>query len=408
MRLVIASFILSVWLYVPKINATPTSIPIKQRILEEANTKAPKLCFDIPGGQIGLGVGLQLLSEKQWFDDSTNDTISAYSKWRRIRVKLKGSFFDKRLFFKLQFNLASSAAELIDAWVGYQFYSHLLLKVGQLKVPLTNYRERSYSTLQLADWSIATKAFGSERQIGMRIENSHLNQRWQYVLGIYTGQNARASHAVELERIYGESSINLSSFSNQRRLEDMHPEVGLRGTMHFGNRRDFWDLSLSTVWDIQPVYTRDLNARFAIESHLGFNGVEFLAIGYLGSFKNKNGETKLGLGGVLAEASYRFNPWASFATRFTIINRTSALNEDAISYGEEKIRLAPSDEIEDVTLKYGNLGLVDYQQELSLGLNLYALHDMIKATLDFSWIHWARIIDDYDDFHLRLLLQFTI
>lgn len=373
----------------------------------------PRISLPVSGGELGVSFNVQVLTLFDHYEiDGQPSTNTTGVRFRRIRETLRGTFLDRRVAFKLQINTVPGAVELIDAWAGYKLHKQALLRIGQIKIPYTHYRELSNSVLDLVDWSIATNYFGSERQMGARLDNGHARARWEYAVGVYTGQSARASHGVGIARVYGEKVANPSSFSNAGPLEEPHPELGARGTVHLGGKEKPWKLmlALSSTWDLRPTYTHDLALRFAAEARLRYRNIGLRGIGYLGLFESGDDKIEAGLGGVLAEASWQPIYWLRLALRYTRVERFTALNDDAQAYGAAKIAAAQgnADALAAAEKQYGGLGLLRAEQELDFGLNFYVYGDSLKAQTDVAWVHSSQTGADPDDVRVRIQLQFRL
>src|SRR5690606_33013611 len=118
---------------------------------------------------------------------------------------------------------------------------HWKLRVGQFTIPFTRYREQSHRSTLLVDWSVVAEAFGAERQLGVLLADRR-GRGWTASLGVFTGQNARASNGVGLAEAFGVDLVSRSSLAFGRAQYDVHPEiVGRFGV--FTEGMDLWRTS---------------------------------------------------------------------------------------------------------------------------------------------------------------------
>ncbi|MDH5493383.1 MAG: hypothetical protein OEY14_15620, partial [Myxococcales bacterium] len=188
---------------------------------------------------------LQLSIENREAGDGQRQTDSS-ARIRRIRTLLRGAFLDGRVQSTLHLEVAPGAAELIDLFVDVALTRGLRLRVGQFKIPLTQYWQQSLTQLGTLDWSITSRTFGGERQLGlMAHDGAGGGEGLRYALGLFAGENRRGALARELPRIYGESHGNASSLLAPRPAGALHAElVGRVG--HFAA-----ELHPETLFDAQ-------------------------------------------------------------------------------------------------------------------------------------------------------------
>ena len=73
---------------------------------------------------------------------------------------------------------------------------------------------------------MVTRYFGAERQIGLVMHNGYEKHgAFEYEVGVFTGVNARKSHATGLASIFGEELANPSDLYDPAAPADLHPEV---------------------------------------------------------------------------------------------------------------------------------------------------------------------------------------
>lgn len=123
---------------------------------------------------------LQPYSESRKYLDNNDATIYNRFRMRRSRFQLAGTAKREKISYQLEIDLtgggegADDVGGLVyDAWIGYDLTKNIKLTFGQ-KSTSTDNRELGMSsgTLQLADRSPISAAFGSVREFGLFAESS--------------------------------------------------------------------------------------------------------------------------------------------------------------------------------------------------------------------------------------------
>jgi hypothetical protein len=397
-------------------------------------------------GAVRLGFYAQLLateSSRDKGEDQDRDN-SFEVEPRRIRWQLKSRFLEDRLRVELQINTVPKSIELLDYWGEWRIVEHLQMRLGQYKEPFTRYRQQSFSSSLLADWAIAPWYFGADRQMGLMFHNRGARPRFEYALAIFSGQNMRKAQAVETANtVYGEKIVSRSSLPRDSGLsiDEWHPELELR-IQHNSPDADPYNPSdnkrtafrhvesLSIAWDnvnnlntlsgqevdraVDQAATRDMMLRFSPEVLLKAYGFALVANFYLGVARmTQRSDNELAMLGYLVETAYRFDRFWEIAARFTRIDFTKALRDDASDRAQAIITAAEQDPDAQATLvdQYRNAGLVKTHQEVTLGFNVYIVGTDLKWQTDASWLRKYRDnsdgeSDNRDDFRARTQMQF--
>lgn len=124
---------------------------------------------------------LQPYSESRKYLDNNDATIYNRFRMRRSRFQVAGTAKREKISYQLEIDLtgggegADAIGGLVyDAWIGYDLTKNIKLTFGQ-KSTSTDNRELGMSsgTLQLADRSSISAAFGSVREFGLFAESSY-------------------------------------------------------------------------------------------------------------------------------------------------------------------------------------------------------------------------------------------
>ena len=348
----------------------------------------------------------------------SDPSVDARVLLRRARFGLRGAMFDGALTGAVQINVTPGAYELIDAWLDYRFDPQIALRVGQLTTPFTRYRQQSFRAASLVDWPLVTRFFGAERQIGLMAHNTGtVTNEWHYGVGVFSGENARASHGIGGSLAYGEPVSSPSALGSARLPESVHPEIFARvahqhprvgpqtgSDLEGGPPRHHVGVSLA--WDLRPERARDLGVRFAIEGLLKVHHLSVNGIGYAALLPMEDGSLAPALFGALLEVSYRFDRHFEVAARYARVARTSALRSDAMRWAADMMEGAP-DEATRAALaaRYAAVGDTGADQELAVGLNAYVIGESLKVQLDLTWLRRERYAGPRDDLVGRLIVQ---
>jgi len=352
-----------------------------------------------------------------------------FSEARRIRLTTGVMLPDYRLTFKLHLSFAPGSLELMDFYGDYGFRGPWRLRLGQFKTPFTRYRIQSFQRLTFVDWAVVTKYFGAERQIGLAIHNGYEKPpRWGWAAGIFTGVNARAAHAVGLNKIYGEIIGNPSDLADPAPQGEYHPELFMHASYRTGDMDIVSDtdekrrglrgfFAVNAAWDIDPDIYADLYLRLAPEFLVKFRGLSLAGIGFRGMVKTEPHDiVRPGIDGMLIQTAYRFYSRYEISFRYAIADFEDALVDAARKRAEEIIGKAEFDaaeekisveELNDIKSQYGSAGMTVREEEITTGINIYFSGHSLKWQTDAGWLIHYRCDDDRRDFIVRSQFQLT-
>lgn len=165
-------------------------------------------------------------------EDGTPRTNSAAFLLPRVRIKLKGHLFDKRIKYALQVDFAKGGVGLKDAFLDLVANEWLILRMGQFKTPHSRQLLTSSTKQQLVDRAITGKAFALDRDIGLMLMNDWKKSPLEYAVGIFngTGEKGQWSGSVVVDPATGEGDLTSAKASNVPDLPD--PLVVVRVGVH--------------------------------------------------------------------------------------------------------------------------------------------------------------------------------
>jgi hypothetical protein len=347
---------------------------------------------------IGIGLATQLLFEYEQqfptggFPKDNRETL----QFRRIRLTLSSSFIDGRIQSRFQINLTPSAFELIDMWFSFTRFKFATFRIGQFKIPYDRFRAQSFAALTFVDWAPTTRMFGSERQVGGEVLASGGFLNLEYAFGVFSGVNARASHAVGITEVYGDTPQNPSNLGSGEVVSEFHPELVARVAKNFGEintdtnsdtlRTKVLRHSVGTgiAWDARPSPIEDLALRLSAEWLGKIRGIHMNVIAYLGWYEPwQGGKILVGPFGLMAEAGYRFNLLWGLALRYSVTYITPWLRSDSRSYGQAQITNAtdPAQAMD----QYGRNGDQTTNQQLALAGTAYVIGNSLKVVAETAW-----------------------
>ena len=302
---------------------------------------------------------------------------------RRLRLWVRARFLDDRVAFRLQLDASPRSPELIDLWVQGKVRPGLALRLGQTKVPLSHYWDRSFTRTVFVDWPLTVRYF-TGRSTGLLAFDPRRDRSWSWDLGVFTGEASRAANGFREPTIYGEPRFNRSSFRGYVGPDAPHPEVAGRLRWRGGPLV----LAASAAWDVRPVYTQDQLARFALDGELQSGRFGFYAGGFLSLFEDRDGDPILGLGGTHLEARARLHERVDLGLRYVTIVRSDDLRSDARAYAAQHVADVPED-----SDRYEGVGDLRAEHELALALAVYAIGNDLEWQIDATWRREAAAAD---------------
>ncbi len=132
------------------------------------------------GAQLSYDIGY--VNEKPAISEQSQSYFE--HEWRRVRVFHKGSFFDEKLFYELEYSFTGDN-NYKDIFIGYQGKSKALdtryrLKMGNIKIPfsLETYTSSKYITFMeraLTDSFADNRKLGTEFILSKKVKDSRVN-----------------------------------------------------------------------------------------------------------------------------------------------------------------------------------------------------------------------------------------
>jgi hypothetical protein len=260
-------------------------------------------------------------------------THTAVMRARRIRPTFNLSLPERRFSMNLHLSTAPGSIELMDFYFNYAGTEGVQLRAGQFKIPFTRYRIQSFQRLTFVDWAIVSPAFGAERQMGVALHNGYESfQEYAYAIGVFSGQNARAAHAVTLPHWRGLEQVNPSDLSDPAPREDFHPELALHvgyftPGMKVGSDTDRargglrWGAAFSAAWDLDPAFHRDFVLRLAPEILAKYRGPSASALWYTGwAEEGDSMKARPVMNGGLVQGAYRLCDTYEVSARYSAVD----------------------------------------------------------------------------------------
>lgn len=338
-------------------------------------------------------------------------------EFRRIRFTLSSSFIDGRIQSRFTINLTPSAFELIDMWLAFSRFKFATMRIGQFKIPFDRYRAQSFAVLSFVDWASTTRMFGSERQIGAELLASGGFWDLEYAFGVFTGTNARASHAVGITEVYGDVPLNSSDVGSGEIVTEFHPELAGRVAKNFGDINTDTNsdvtgtdhlrhsVGVGFAWDARPNPIEDLGLRLSAEWLGKIRHFDFNAILYLGWYAPWEGKgIVFGPLGAMGEIGYRFSLMWELAARYSITYLTPNLRDDARAYGEFQIANAADPAA--AMAQYGLNGDQKTEAELAVATTAHIIGNSLKTIFEIAWENELWVQGLRNGMRINLQLQF--
>ena len=310
---------------------------------------------------------------------------------RRIRFIFGGTILDSELSYKLQLSIAPGSLELLDIYFNYKFKSGLQLRYGQFKTPFTSYRMNPFKLLHFSDWALVSKYFGAERQMGLAAHNGYnRDQNKNYIVGIFTGANARSSHGIGMAEIFDTEIANPSDLTDPGPSAEFHPEIFVylshAGSFSQGIRHGY-KICFSAAWDFDPAQREDFGGRFAPEFYYYYKDISFFSAYYWGLAEIRADKSRPALSGYIVELAYRISAFTEISLRYAGVETDSEFRRRYEQYHlAEPPRLI-------------------YDRELTAGLNIDLLEKSLVWQNDFSWLKTTDEFETRDNYRVRSQLQ---
>ncbi|MFZ1863524.1 MAG: porin [Polyangiales bacterium] len=352
---------------------------------------------------IGFASQLEFQYDQQLAGGGVDKSNTETLQFRRIRLIISSSFIEGRIQSRFQINLTPSSFELIDMWFSFTRFKYATLRIGQFKIPYDRYRAQSFAALSFIDWAPTTRMFGSERQVGAEFLALGGFLGLEYSAGIFTGTNARASFAVGLTEVYGDTPTNPSNLGSGEVFSTFHPALVGRVAKNFGEidtdtnsdvlgtKQLRQSLGVGIAWDARPTPIEDLPLRLSLEWLAKISHADINVITYLAWYSPWDGGKMLfGPMGFMAEAGYRFTSIWELAIRYSITYLTPWLRSDARSYGEFQIMNATDPE--SAMMQYEQNGNQVTNDQLALAGTAHIIGNSLKVIAEFAWVSqlWAQ------------------
>ena len=367
------------------------------------------------------GLALQLRYQLDAREVGEEGDTDGFVEARRVRPTLRGALLSKELGYYLHLSTAPGSIELMDAYLDYTLRPWLRARAGQWKIPFTRYRTGSFKDLTLVDWPVVTTYFGAERQMGLALHNGYEKPPagLQYEAGVFTGVNARASHAVGLSRLFGETPASPSDLADPGPRAGVHPELVAHLAYNLAgidpSRDTDWEggplrlsAGVSAAWDLDPDPQADLALRLAPEVLLKLLRLSLFGAFYVGFVRTGDGvgDQRLGMLGGVFQTSYLFREQLELALRYAIVQNDAGLLQDARDRARALIEAATDlQERSALEKRYAKAGTVQREHETAIGLNVYLIGRSLKLQTDLSWLAHDTAAVRKHDLRFRTQLQ---
>jgi hypothetical protein len=343
---------------------------------------------------------------------------------RRLRPTFRGTVLSPNLGYYFHLSTTPGSLEFMDLYMDYKLTDSFRFRLGQWKVPFTRYRIRSFKALTLADWAVTAKYFGAERQIGLAMHNGYEKHgaSFEYEVGLFTGVNARKSHATGLASIFGEKLSNPSDLFDPAAPADLHPELVAHVAYNCGGINTATDtdwagsgfrysVGLSMAWDLNADMYQDLTLRLAPEVLIKWRGLSAFAVFYMGFTRLSEDsvlDQRLDLLGGLVQASYLFFRRVEIAARYAVVHTDDSLLTSARARAQSLVAgEADADKKKALAAQYKNAGKLETQQDVTFGVNVYIRGNSLKWQNDLTVSMLDRVDGKRTNVTYRSQIQLT-
>ncbi|MEM9072679.1 MAG: porin [Myxococcota bacterium] len=341
--------------------------------------------FGDENASLQVGYRLQLQADIHHGEDESDGEV----RIRRSRLVLTGRFLKEALTFRLHANLAPGALEIMDVWLRADTQRAAFL-LGYNKIPFGHRWSHSSGRLTFVDWPIAVTAFG-----GRALQLTAFDPKSDaWAIGVTTGQAARPSNGQELPAVYGEAPRNFLSLTDADEARTPHPE--LVGRLRV--QGDAGTLSISALWDLIPEHRFDDLLRLGVETEHRFRMFRVWTAAFLSMSETQEGDPIVAMAGVLIEIEALISRWVHVGLRYSSVQFTEALLEDARSHALQRLAINPDSE------GYESVGDVSAEHELVAAISAMWLGHSLKWVNDVAWLRTAGVVAS-DELRVRSQVQ---
>jgi phosphate-selective porin OprO/OprP len=268
------------------------------------------LRFDRNDGEIGIKLGGRIQEDFAYLmpsDQLQNLVPGGYgfsTEFRRVRITLSG-YFAKNVIFKTQYDFASTGKGdtpgFKDVYIGAKNLPYIgTLKVGHIKEPLSLEMMESSNGLTFMERALPY-AFVSDRNTGIRANNTALDKHLTWQFGVFVPTNGKGFYSIESDQVHFTGRVTGTPLFENEGARMIH--LGLAGTYQYGNNviEDFKERpesNLAKAYLDTGDFMRDGRSTFGLEAawvHDSFS----LQSEYMGTYLNSTY-----LQGAYLEASY--------------------------------------------------------------------------------------------------------
>ena len=217
-----------------------------------------------------------------------------------VIFSLEGFAFTKDLTYKLEIGLSNKDIDgasyytnytdkfILDAYVQWNFYKNLHIRVGQAKLPGNVERLISSGSLQFVDRSLLNAEFNIDRDIGLQLLNEHYLTptfliREQFAFSQGDGRNVTVGNMGGYQYTGRVELLPLGAFKNDNELEGSALEREDKPRLMVGVAYDYNDDAVKTksnkgdfMETEQGLYQTDITTLFA-DAVFKYKGISLLA-----------------------------------------------------------------------------------------------------------------------------------
>ncbi len=341
-----------------------------------------------------------------WLDAAAyNEDQSAFGngiELRRARIAFEGRLF-KDWDYAAEYEFSGNDAEVKDAYIAYNGFESILIKLGQFKEPFSLEEQTSGKNIAFMERALPVEAFSPGRNLGVGILGG--GDRWSAAAGLFGegvgdktpddgdsgwGTAARTTYAL-IDR--KKQLVHLGVSVEYRRPDDKNEvRYRTRSESHVSDRRL---VDTRTIDEVADTFTFDLEGAALF-------GPLFLQGEYFGSHVNRDANL----------SSLQFDGW--------YLNGSWLLTGESRRYdgarGRFK-RIKPKKPYGawELALRYSDIDLSDKdilggkQQDVTLGLNWY-VNPNVRFMANYIWVKAEPDKngenDEPDVFQIRTQLDF--
>jgi len=359
------------------------------------------LSIESADGAFAFGLGGNVWVDAAAYDEDRS-ALGNGLELRRGRVKLEGRLFHDWAF-QAEYDFAGNEAEVKDAYLAYEGFDDLDIKLGQFKEPFSLEEQTSGSDITFMERALPVEAFSPGRKLGLGVASG--GKGWSAAAGVF-GDAIGDDADDEGDSGWGAAArATYAPIDRKGRLVHLGTSVAYRHT-DADNELRYRTRPETRVTDQRLVDTRDIEEAGETLTW-GLEGAGALGpVSLQGEYIQAQVDRRDALSGLQFDGWYLFASWLITGEERRYDDKQGRFEgvDPEGPYGAWELALRYSRvDLSDAEIQGGE------QQDMTLGLNWY-LNENLRFMANYIWVDADPDSDGQRDrpgvFQIRAQLDF--